>query len=195
VVAHRVSGLSTRADGKTDGDFAYHLETGLTKAIGLHIRNSAFLTNSHTEAMFQFAAIMSKDGMSSFAALIEFEFSTLSGAGSRIEPLIGFTTTLANSRVSFNQDFHYGAREDAAEGSAALVRPRRKGGLPGRRGAWRGSERCSNRGRAQGARARGHQSWGRLSVSHDQQPGFCIPRDVATGVRVGKEVITREPCE
>lgn len=130
VFALRVSLLTTRADGKSTGDFAFHLETGLTKTIGLHIRNDAFLTNPRTEAMFQFAAIMSKDGMSGFAPLIEFEFPTHSGAGSRIESLVGFSTALANSRVSFNQVIHYSPREDAAEGSAALVARVAKGIFP-----------------------------------------------------------------
>lgn len=130
VFALRVSGLATRADGKTTGDFGFHLETGLTKTIGLHIRNDAFRTNSHTEAMFQFAAIMSEDGMSGFAPLIEFEFPTHSGAGSRIESLVGFSTALANPRVSFNQVLHYNPREDAVEGSAALVARVAKGVFP-----------------------------------------------------------------
>ncbi|MEO5814950.1 MAG: hypothetical protein ABIT20_06690 [Gemmatimonadaceae bacterium] len=130
VFALRVSGLATRADGKTTGDFGFHLETGLTKTIGLHIRNDAFLTNARTEVMLQFAAIMSEDGMSGFAPLIEFEFPTHSGAGSRIGSLIGFTTALANPRVSFNQVFHYSPREDAVEGSAALVARVAKGVFP-----------------------------------------------------------------
>lgn len=130
VFALRVSLLTTRADGKSTSDFGFHLETGLTKTIGLHIRNDAFLTNPRTEAMFQFAAIMSKDGMSGFAPLIEFEFPTHSGAGSRIEELVGFSTALANPRVSFNQVLHYSPREDAAEGSAALVARVAKGVFP-----------------------------------------------------------------
>ena len=121
VFSLRASGLVTRADSKTEGDFSFHFETGLTKTIGLHIRNDAFRTNSHTEVMFQFVAIMSKDGMSGFAPLIEFEFPTRSGAGSRIESLIGFTTALANSQIAFNQVIHYNPREDAVDGSAALV--------------------------------------------------------------------------
>lgn len=35
----RTSALATRADGATKGDFAFHLETGLTENIGLHIRS------------------------------------------------------------------------------------------------------------------------------------------------------------
>lgn len=121
VFSLRVAGLVTRADGKSDGDFSFHFETGLTKAIGLHIRNDAFRTNPRTEVMFQFAAIMSKNGMSGFAPIIEFELPTRSGAGSRIESLVGFTTALTNSQVAFNQVLHYNPRDDALDGSAALV--------------------------------------------------------------------------
>jgi hypothetical protein len=130
VYALRVWGLTTRADGKSEGDFGFHLETGLTKTIGLHIRNDAVRSNSYTEAMFQFAAITSENGMSGFAPIIEFEFPTHSGAGRRIGSLIGFTTTLANPRVSFNQVLHYNPREDAVEGSAALVARVAKGVFP-----------------------------------------------------------------
>ena len=121
VFSLRVSGLMTRADGTSKGDFAFHFETGLTKTIGLHIRNDAFRTNSFTEMMFQFVAIMSKDGMSGFAPIIEFEFPTHSGAGSRINALVGQTVKLANSRVAFNEVLHYNPREDGVDWSASLV--------------------------------------------------------------------------
>jgi len=48
----RLSALATQMDGKTKGDFAFHFETGLSKFIGLHIRNDRFLQESHTEIMF-----------------------------------------------------------------------------------------------------------------------------------------------
>ncbi len=117
----RVSALSTRADGQQKGDIAFHLETGITERIGLHIRNDQFLSVPRTEAMFQFAAIMSKDGMSGFAPLIEFTFPTRAGAGRRINTMTGYTLALANSRVSFNHVIHYDPREDEGDGSVALV--------------------------------------------------------------------------
>lgn len=110
----------TRMDGNTKTDFGFHLETGLSKTIGLHIRNDRFLNNSHTEIMFQFAAIRSKDGMSGFSPIIEFEIPTKKGA-SRINTLVGFSTAYVRPRFAFNQIIHYGPREDMLEGSAALV--------------------------------------------------------------------------
>ena len=117
----RVAGLATRLEGRTEGDFAFHLETGLTSFIGLHVRNDRFLDKPRSEVMFQFAAARSKDGMSGFSPIIEFEIPTQSGDGSRINTLVGFSTALATARVSFNQVLHYNPREDMVDGSAALV--------------------------------------------------------------------------
>ena len=117
----RLAGLATRADGKTEGDFAFHFETGLTRSIGLHVRNDRFLDLPRSEVMFQFAAFTSADGMSGFAPIIEFEIPTRSGSGSRINSLVGFTSTLANARLVFNQALHYDPREDGVDASAALV--------------------------------------------------------------------------
>lgn len=116
----RLLSLATRADGRSQGDFAFHLETGLTQKIGLHIRNDRFQRNDKSEAMFQYAAFVSKDGMSGFAPILEFEFPTRSGA-SGINTLVGFTSSLGSSRWAFNQVLHYDPREEMVEASAAIV--------------------------------------------------------------------------
>jgi hypothetical protein len=116
----RLAALATRMDGNTKGDFAFHFETGLSKIVGLHIRNDRFLDNTHTEIMFQFAVIKSKDGMSGFSPIIEFEIPTKKGAR-RINTLVGFSTALVRSRFAINQVIHYNPREDMVDGSAALV--------------------------------------------------------------------------
>ena len=116
----RLAALATRMDGKTKGDFAFHFETGLSKFVGLHIRNDRFLDNTHSEIMFQFAVIRSKDGMSGFSPIIEFEIPTKKGA-SRINTLVGFSTAIVRSRFAFNQVLHYNPREDMVDGSASLV--------------------------------------------------------------------------
>lgn len=120
VYSLRLAALATRMDGKTKGDFAFHFETGLSKFVGLHIRNDRFLDNTHSEIMFQFAVIRSKDGMSGFSPIIEFEIPTKKGA-SRINTLVGFSTALVKSRFAFNQVLHYNPREDMVDGSAAFV--------------------------------------------------------------------------
>lgn len=116
----RFAALATQMEATTKGDFAFHFETGLSKYIGLHIRNDRFLDNTHSEIMFQFAAIRSKDGMNGFSPIIEFEVPTKKGA-SRINTLVGFSTAFVTAHFAFNQVFHYDPREDMVEGSASLV--------------------------------------------------------------------------
>lgn len=121
VYSLRLGALVTRTEGNKNGDFAFHFETGLTKFIGVHLRNNGILNEQHTEFMFQFAAVRSEDGMSGFAPIIEFEFPTHSGGDQHINTLVGFSTALANSKAAFNQIVHYDPRADAVEGSIALV--------------------------------------------------------------------------
>ncbi len=112
--------LTKQVDGKTKGDFAFHFETGLSKPVGLHIRNDRFLMNPATEIMFQFAVIRSKNGMNGISTLIEFEVPTNKGV-KRINTLVGFSSALGNSRMAFNQVLHYNPRTDMVDGSIALV--------------------------------------------------------------------------
>lgn len=116
----RLSGLATRTDGKTDGDFAFHLETGLTEKLGLHIRSDQFLTERRSEAMLQYALLTSADGESGFAPIVELEFPTRSGGG-KARALVGFTTKLARGNFAFNQVIHYNLSEKSVEASAGLV--------------------------------------------------------------------------
>ena len=116
----RLAALATRMDGKTEGDFSFHFETGLSKFVGLHIRNDRFLDNPHTEMMFQFTVIRSKDGMSGFSPIIKFEIPTKKGT-TRFHTLVGFSSAIVKSRFAFNQVNHYDPREDMVDGSAALV--------------------------------------------------------------------------
>ena len=120
VYSLRVLGAAARSDGQNTGDFAFHFETGISPRIGLHIRNDRFRNSDKTEAMFQFAAYVSENGMNGFAPLIEFELPTRSGA-SRINTLVGFTTSLGATTWAFNQVVHYDPKEDMVDGSVALV--------------------------------------------------------------------------
>ena len=70
--------------------------------------------------MFQFAVIRSKDGMSGFSPIIQFEIPTKKG-GSRINTLVGFSTALVKSPFAFNQVLHYNPREDMVDGGVAFV--------------------------------------------------------------------------
>ncbi len=119
-VSTRATGLATRADGSTQGDFGFHFETGLTDNLGLHIRSDQFLRSRRSEAMLQYAIFKSADGESGIAPIVELEFPTRSGGG-KARVLVGFTSKLAGKNFAINQAFHYNLSERSVEASAALV--------------------------------------------------------------------------
>jgi hypothetical protein len=118
--ALRLSGVATRNGGSTKGDFGFHLETGLSKTLGFHIRNDRVRDNPHTEITFQFAAISSRDGMSGFSPFMEFEVPTHHGEKT-IYTLVGFSTAWATGNFALNQSLEYSPKEDVVEGSASAV--------------------------------------------------------------------------
>ena len=118
--ALRLSGVSSNSKGHNKGDFGFHLETGLAKNWGLHIRNDQVRGNAHTEVAFQYAAIRSRDGMSGVSPFIEIELPTGKGEKDTFA-LIGFSTAWTTKRLAFNQSLEYSPRENAIEGSAAIV--------------------------------------------------------------------------
>lgn len=116
----RLSGLATRADGTTQGDFAFHFETGLTENIGLHLRSDQFLRARRSEAMLQFTVLKSSDGESGIAPIVELEFPTREGGG-KVRALVGFTSKFARANFALNQVVHYNLSEKSIEASVALV--------------------------------------------------------------------------
>ncbi len=120
VYSGRISGLATRADGQTKGDFAFHLETGLTDKLGLHIRSDQFLMERRSEVMLQYALLKSADGESGFAPIVELEFPTRSGGG-KARVLVGFTSKLARGNFALNQVVHYNLSEKMVDASVGLV--------------------------------------------------------------------------
>lgn len=120
VLSTRATGLVTRAEGSTQGDFGYHLETGITNNLGLHIRSDESLRSRRSEVMLQYAILKSADGESGIAPLVELEFPTRSGGG-KARVLVGFTSKLARKNFAINQVVHYNLSERTIEASAALV--------------------------------------------------------------------------
>lgn len=116
----RLSGVATRVDGQTQGDFGFHLETGLMKRVGLHIRNDRVLNNAHTEIAIQYAAIQSEDGMKGLSPFAEVEIPTHKNERNTYL-LVGFSTMWSAQRFELNQSIEYSPKEDAIEGSVAVV--------------------------------------------------------------------------
>ena len=118
--ALRLSGVSTREEGDTRGDFGFHLETGLSERLGLHIRNDRVSNNAHTEFMLQYAAIRSRDGMSGFSPFVEVEIPTHEDE-QHTYGLVGFSTMWSPHGFELNQSLEYSPEEEALEGSLSMV--------------------------------------------------------------------------
>jgi len=118
--ALRLSGVATREEGHTHGDVGFHLETGLSERIGLHIRNDRVSNNAHTEIMSQYAAIRSRDGMSGFSPFVELEIPTHEDER-HTYGLVGFSTMWSTHGFELNQSLEYSPEEEALEGSFSMV--------------------------------------------------------------------------
>ena len=118
--ALRLSGVATREEGDTRGDFGFHLETGLSERLGLHIRNDRVSNNAHTEIMLQYAAIRSQDGMGGFSPFVEVEIPTHEDER-HTYGLLGFSTMWSTHSLELNQSVEYSPEEEALEGSLSMV--------------------------------------------------------------------------
>ena len=117
----RVAVLQTQNEGKTNTQFNFQFETGLSKTVGLFLGGEGLFDDPTLEAMVQFLVLESKNGMSGFSPIIEFEFPLGKEAKRSVYTLVGFASTLSNSHLAFNQVLHYSPLEDLAEGSASIV--------------------------------------------------------------------------
>jgi hypothetical protein len=117
----RLAALPTQNEGATNMEFNAQFMTGLSKTVGLMVGGSGSFDAPTLEVMFQFLTIKSKNGMNGFSPIIEFEFPLGKEATRKVYTLVGFATTLSNSKIAFNQVLHYSPLEDLAEGSASVV--------------------------------------------------------------------------
>ena len=117
----RLAALQTQDQGKSQTELNFQLETGLSKTVGLFIGGEGLFKDPTLEAMVQFLVLKSKDGMSGFSPIIEFEFPVGKSATRSMYTLVGFSSTISNTRIAFNQVIHYSPLEDLEEGSASFV--------------------------------------------------------------------------
>ena len=117
----RIAALATKNEGKTNAEFNFQFETGLSKTVGLFLGGEGLFDHATLEAMVQFLVWKSKNGMNGISPIIEFEFPLAMDATRKVYTLVGFATTLSNSHVAFNQVLHYSPIEELEEGSASIV--------------------------------------------------------------------------
>jgi hypothetical protein len=117
----RTAALQTQQEEKSTTEFNFQFETGLSNTIGLFLGGEGLFDDPTLEIMFQYLIFRSKNGMSGLSPIIEIEFPLGTVAVRSINPLVGFASTLSNSKLAFNQVLHYSPLENLAEGSASIV--------------------------------------------------------------------------
>ena len=117
----RLGATPTQFEGKTNTQFDFQFETGLSKTVGLFLGGNGLFDDPTLEAMVQFLVWKSKNGMNGISPIIEFEFPMGEEAKRSVYTLVGYAVTFSKSNIAFNQVLHYSPLEDLVEGSASLV--------------------------------------------------------------------------
>jgi hypothetical protein len=117
----RAAVLLSQNPGKTNTQFDFQFETGLSKTVGLFIGGEGLFNKPTLEAMVQFLVLKSKNGMNGFSPIIEFEFPLGKEPTRSVYTLVGYAATFSNSRLAVNHVLHYSPAEELAEGSVSMV--------------------------------------------------------------------------
>ncbi len=126
----KAASLPTQNEGKTNMQYNFQLETGITKTVGLVFSGTALFCDPTVEESMQFPVIdvltkflvfKSDNGLNGFSPFIEFEFPWNNERTHDVYTLVGFASMLANENISFNQDIHYSPLENLEKGSISLI--------------------------------------------------------------------------
>lgn len=120
-VSLRITGFRTRHEGSTEGDLAVHIEAGLVKNLGLHIRTEGIQHEDYSEVMLQYAVFADKElhnGISVFGQL-----SIPTGAEEDdYKGLFGVSVRLSLPDIMvWDGNVHYDPKEEMAEFEGAFV--------------------------------------------------------------------------
>ena len=102
----RLGATPTQFEGKTNTQFDFQFETGLSKTVGLFLGGNGLFDDPTLEAMVQFLVWKSKNGMNGISPIIEFEFPMGEEATRSVYTLVGYAATFSNSNIAFNQVLH-----------------------------------------------------------------------------------------
>lgn len=119
-VSLRISGYRTRYEEEKEGDIAIHIEAGLLRKLGLHIRTDGILHAEHSEVMLQYAILTNEElnkGISIFG-----QVSIPTGEEHNYEGLFGVSARLTiPGLVVWDGNVHYNPNEKMAEYESAFV--------------------------------------------------------------------------
>lgn len=111
-VSVRLTGFRQRFEGLTGADLAVHIEAGLGKNFGLHLRTDGIHLMDHSEVMLQYAVLGGKSMRNGLAVIGEIEIPTGEIEDNALKALVGVSSRLTYSDVMvFDATLHFDPKE------------------------------------------------------------------------------------
>lgn len=121
-VSLRISVYQTREDKNTERDLAIHIEAGLLKNLGLHIRTDGIQHAQHSEVMLQYAIIADDELHNGISIFGQVSIPTGAGEEDSYEGLFGVSARLTlPDIVVWDGNVHYDPKEKIAEYEISFV--------------------------------------------------------------------------
>ncbi|MFO7791219.1 MAG: hypothetical protein R6V32_11690 [Bacteroidales bacterium] len=121
-VSLRTTGYTMREDGQVQNDFGMHLEAGLAKNLGLHIRNDGIKNDGYTETMLQYAVLANEDFSNGISLLGELAVPTGPIKKNHYKVLFGasYRLTLENL-IRLDGNVHYDLEEEVSHFENSVI--------------------------------------------------------------------------
>lgn len=121
-VSLRLTGYRSRYMGEVEGDIAVHVEAGLIKRLGLHIRSEGVLHQDYSEVMLQYAPLLSPDYRHGLALFGQISIPTGEVAENEFKWLVGVSNRLTWSGIMvWDANVHFNPSDLMAEFESSFV--------------------------------------------------------------------------
>jgi len=121
-VSLRITGFRSRLEGMTQGDFAVHIEAGLLRNLGLHIRADGIQHEDYSEVMLQYAVLADKKLQNGISVFGQLSIPTGQVKSNTYKGLFGLSGRLTFLHlVVWDGNMHYDPKDKMVEHENAFV--------------------------------------------------------------------------
>lgn len=121
-VSLRLTAYKTRYEQTSETDLAVHIEAGLPRKLGLHIRTDGILHSDYAEVMLQYALLADRELRNGFSIFGQISIATSPVEDHEYKGLFGASFRLSLPRiVVWDGNVHYDPTEEMAEYENAFV--------------------------------------------------------------------------
>lgn len=122
-VSVRLTGIKTRLEGgDTQSDFSFHIEAGLVKNLGIHLRSDGINHEEYSEVMLQYALLKDSEMKNGISIFGQVSIPTGTVKTNTYKGLFGGSYTLTAGDIAvLNGNVHYDPKDKMAEYEDAFV--------------------------------------------------------------------------